>query len=354
MNTATAYKTENARWEAVEARDAAADGHFVYAVRTTGVYCHPSSTARLPKRENVAFFDSPEAAEAAGYRPSRRARADQTSAAAERAMVVARACRLIEASETPPQLDELAAEVGVSPFHFHRMFKAETGLTPKAYSSAYRGRKLREELSAPSASITDAIYGAGFNSNSRFYEASDKLLGMRARDYRAGGAGAIIRFAVGQCSLGAILVAQSQRGICAILLGNDPDALVRDLQDQFPNAQFIGGDGEFEQLVAQVVGFIEAPSISLRLPLDVQGTAFQERVWQALREIPPGTTVSYAQIAERIGSPKAVRAVAQACGANHIAVAIPCHRVVRRDGDISGYRWGVDRKRELLRREANA
>jgi AraC family transcriptional regulator of adaptative response/methylated-DNA-[protein]-cysteine methyltransferase len=355
MNTTasvnSAYVTNDARWEALQARDPAADGHFVYAVRTTGVYCRPSSSARLPKRENVEFFDSAEAAEAAGYRASRRARGDRTSAAAERAALVARACRLIEASETPPNLDELAVTAGMSPFHFHRVFKAETGVTPKAYASADRARRLREELSAPNASVTDAIYGAGFNSNSRFYEASDQLLGMRARDYRAGGTRAVIRFAVGQCSLGAILVAQSQRGICAILLDDDPDALVRDLQDQFPKAQLIGGDAEFEQLIAQVVGFIEAPSIGLNLPLDVRGTAFQERVWQALREIPSGATVSYTQIAERIGAPKAVRAVAQACGANHIAVAIPCHRVVRRDGDIAGYRWGVDRKRELLRRE---
>ncbi|WP_416048403.1 bifunctional DNA-binding transcriptional regulator/O6-methylguanine-DNA methyltransferase Ada [Cupriavidus basilensis] len=352
MNTTNVYDSEDTRWEAVQARDVAADGHFVYAVRTTGVYCQPSSTARLPKRENVEFFDSAKIAEAAGYRPSRRARGDQTSAAVERAALVERACRLIEASETPPQLDDLAAEIGMSPFHFHRLFKAETGLTPKAYSSADRARKLREELSTPNTSVTNAIYGAGFNSNSRFYEASDHLLGMRARDYLAGGTGAVIRFAVGQCSLGAILVAQSQRGICAILLGDDPDALVRDLQDQFRKAQLIGGDAEFEHLIAQVVGFIEAPAIGLHLPLDVQGTAFQERVWRVLREIPPGTTVSYAEIAERIGAPKAVRAVAQACAANHIAVAIPCHRVVRRDGDIAGYRWGVDRKRELLQREA--
>ncbi|MBO9662755.1 bifunctional DNA-binding transcriptional regulator/O6-methylguanine-DNA methyltransferase Ada [Dokdonella sp.] len=354
MKTSPAYATEDARWEALRARDAGADGHFVYAVRTTGVYCRPSAAARLPRRENVEFFDSAAAAEAAGYRSSRRTRGDRSSAAG-RAALVERACRLIESSETPPHLDELAAGIGMSPFHFHRLFKAETGLTPKAYSSAYRARKLREELNAPNASsITDAIYGAGFNSNSRFYEASDQLLGMRARDYRAGGAGAVIRFAVGQCSLGAILVAQSQRGICAILLGEDPDALVRDLQDQFPKAQLVGGDAEFEQLVARVVGFVEAPSLGLNLPLDVRGTAFQERVWQALREIPPGTTVSYAQIAERIGAPKAVRAVAQACGANHLAVAIPCHRVVRRDGDLAGYRWGVERKRALLRREAEA
>lgn len=350
MSTNTPYKSDDERWKAVQARDASACGHFVYAARTTGVYCHPCASARLPKRENVEFFDSAEAAEAAGYRPSRRA--CTTSTETERAALVARACRLIEESETPPCLDDLAAEVGMSSFHFHRQFKSKTGLTPKAYSSAFRARKLREELSAPNASVTNAIYGAGFNSNSRFYEVSDQLLGMPARNYRAGGAGAIIRFAVGQCSLGAIIVAQSQRGICAIFLGDDPDLLVRDLQDRFPKAQLIGGDDEFEQLVAQVVGIVETPSLGLHLPLDVQGTAFQERVWRALREIPAGTTVSYAEIAERIGSPKAVRAVAQACGANRLAVAIPCHRVVRRNGDLSGYRWGVERKKELLRREA--
>jgi AraC family transcriptional regulator of adaptative response/methylated-DNA-[protein]-cysteine methyltransferase len=347
MTTTPAYATEAARWTAVRTRDAAADGYFVYAMRTTRVYDKPSAAARLPKRENVEFFDSAQAAEAAGYRASRHAHADQT-----RAALVARACRLIEAAETPPRLGDLAVEIGMSPFHFHRLFKAETGLTPKAYAAAYRARKLRKELSSPDESITNAIYGAGFNSNSRFYATADGLLGMRARDYRAGGAGAVIRFAVGQCSLGAILVAQSQRGICAILLGDDPDRLTRDLQDQFPKAEIIGCDDEFEQLIAKVVGFIEAPSLGLHLPLDVQGTAFQERVWRALREIPPGTTVSYAEIARRIGSPKAVRAVAQACAANHIALAIPCHRVVRRDGDLAGYRWGVERKRELLRREA--
>lgn len=344
------FMTGDQRWAAVQARDAAADGRFVYAVRTTGVYCRPSSSARLPRRENVEFFETAVDAEAAGYRPSRRAAGDRTAAAARRALRVAQACRTIETAETPPRLDELAAQAGVSPFHFHRMFKGETGLTPKAYGNARRAARLREELSE-SGTVTDAIYEAGFNSNSRFYEASEAMLGMRPRDYRDGGPHARIRFAVGQCSLGAILVAQSQRGVCAILLGDDPDQLTRDLQDQFPKARLLGGDARFEQLVAQVVGFIEAPALGLNLPLDVRGTAFQERVWLALREIPPGVTVSYAQLAARIGAPTAVRAVASACGANHIAVAIPCHRVVRRDGCISGYRWGVERKRELLRRE---
>lgn len=348
---ADAYVTDDERWAAVQGRDALADGHFVYGVRTTGVYCRPSASARLPKRENVVFFDTEREAKAAGYRASRRASGDRTAVSDQHAAAVAKACREIERAETPPNLEALASKVGLSPFHFHRVFKAETGLTPKAYASAYRARKLRGGLSQKDAKVTSAIYDAGFNSNSRFYAASKSMLGTRAKDYRAGAPDIEIRFAVGQCSLGAILVAQSQRGICAILLGDDPESLVQDLEDQFPKARLIGGDAGFEQLVAQVVGFIEAPSLGLNLPLDVQGTAFQERVWQALREIPPGATVSYAQVAARIGQPKAMRAVAQACGANHLAVAIPCHRVIRRGGELSGYRWGVDRKRELLARE---
>ncbi|WP_094808087.1 bifunctional DNA-binding transcriptional regulator/O6-methylguanine-DNA methyltransferase Ada [Bordetella genomosp. 2] len=348
-----AYETDDARWAAVQARDARADGSFVYAVRTTGVYCRPSSSARLPRRENVEFFDTPQAAEAAGYRPSRRATADRGSAAARRTALVEQACRHIERAETPPSLETLARQAGLSTFHFHRLFRAETGLTPKAYADAYRAHRLRQELNG-AGTVTEAIYGAGFNSNSRFYEASGRLLGMRPADYKAGGPNTDIDFAVGECSLGSILVARSQRGICVIWLGDDPDRLVRDLQDRFPRARLRGGDPEFEQLVAQVVGFVEAPALGLNLPLDVRGTAFQERVWQALRDIAPGQTASYTDIARRIGAPKAVRAVAQACGANPLAVAIPCHRIVRRDGDVSGYRWGVERKRELLRREADA
>jgi len=348
----SASTTDDARWRAVQARDPHTDRYFVYAVRTTGVYARPGAATRLPKRENVEFFDSAEDAEAAGYRASRSSRSDPPRANAERASLIAQACRQIESAETPPRLDELAASTGMSPFHFHRVFKAETGLTPKAYATAHRAQRLRKELRTPAASVTDAIYSAGFNANSRFYETADQLLGMRAREYRAGGAGALIHFAVGQCSLGAILVAQSQRGICAILLGDDPSALLQDLQDRFPKAQLVGGDAGFEQLVAQVVGFVEAPAIGLSLPLDVRGTAFQQRVWQALRQVPPGTTTTYTALAQQIGAPAAVRAVAGACAANPIAVAIPCHRVVRRDGDLAGYRWGIERKRELLRRES--
>jgi AraC family transcriptional regulator, regulatory protein of adaptative response / methylated-DNA-[protein]-cysteine methyltransferase len=351
---ASAGASGDPRWNAVLARDSAADGRFVYAVKTTGVYCRPSSTSRLPKPENVEFFESAAAAEAAGYRASRRAATDQTSITAQHAALVGDACRRIEQAESPPSLEQLAGYAGLSPYHFHRVFKRGTGLTPKGYASAHRARRMRESLSRPASSITQAIYEVGFNSNGRFYEVADRLLGMRPKDYRAGGANAEIRFAVGECSLGSILVAESERGVCAILLGDDPEQLVRELQDQFPQAHLIGGNPGFEQLVAQVVGLVEAPALGTSLPLDTRGTAFQERVWQALREIPPGTTASYAEIAERIGQPRAVRAVAQACGKNHLAVAIPCHRVVRHDGQLSGYRWGVERKRDLLERERHA
>jgi AraC family transcriptional regulator of adaptative response/methylated-DNA-[protein]-cysteine methyltransferase len=270
------------------------------------------------------------------------------------AAVVAEACRRIEDAEEPPKLDALAASAGMSPFYFHRQFKAITGLTPKAYGAADRAKKVRAELADRKTSVTSAIYGAGFNSNSRFYESSNEVLGMTPTAYKQGGKDADIRFAVGQCSLGAILVARSKKGICAITLGDNPDELVRDLQDRFPNANLIGADRGFERLVAQVVGFVEAPRIGLDLPLDVRGTAFQQRVWQALRGIPAGKTASYAEVARRIGKPKAVRAVAQACGANKIAVAIPCHRVVKNDGVLSGYRWGVERKRALIEKEAKA
>jgi AraC family transcriptional regulator of adaptative response/methylated-DNA-[protein]-cysteine methyltransferase len=241
----------------------------------------------------------------------------------------------------------------MSPYHFHRVFKHITGLTPRAYAAAHRATRLRHALGR-SGTVTEAIFDAGYHSNSRFYETSHAVLGMTPTTYRAGGANTDIRFAIGECSLGSILVATSERGVCAIFLGDDPDALARHLQDQFPRAHLIGGDAAFEELVAKVVGFVEAPGIDLDLPLDVRGTAFQQRVWQVLREIPAGDTASYGAIAQRIGSPKAVRAVAQACAANALAVAIPCHRVVRSDGGLSGYRWGVERKRALLEKEAHA
>ena len=345
--------TRDPRWAAVVARDAAADGSFYYSVRTTGVYCRPSCAARQPRPENVAFHATRADAERAGFRPCRRCKPDQASLSVQHAATIARACRLIEESDEAPDLAMLAANAGLSPFHFHRLFKSIAGVTPKAYAKAHRARRVRSQLGA-SASVTAAIYDAGYNSNGRFYAESEQLLGMKPSEYRAGGANAAIRFAVGECTLGSILVAASERGVCSILIGDDPGKLVRDLQDQFPKAQLIGADKAFEQLVAQVVGFVEAPALGLNLPLDIRGTAFQQRVWQALRDIPVGATVSYSELAARIGAPKAVRAVAQACAANTLAVAIPCHRVVRNDGALSGYRWGVARKRTLLEREAGA
>jgi AraC family transcriptional regulator of adaptative response/methylated-DNA-[protein]-cysteine methyltransferase len=342
--------TEDPRWARIVSRDKTADGELWYSVSTTGVYCRPSCPSRTANPKNVTLHDTIDAARATGFRPCRRCNPDRPTLECENAALVARACRLIEGSEEEPSLEELAAAVERSPSYFHRLFKASTGLTPKAYAAADRAKKVREGL-ATGNSVTAAIYDAGFNSSGRFYEKSTGLLGMTPTRYRAGGANEEIRFAVGEASLGAILVASSTRGVAAILLGDDPEALVRNLQDRFPRARLIGMDRDYEALVACVVGFVEDPGIGLDLPLDVRGTAFQRRVWQALQEIPAGARMSYADVARRIGSPKATRAVAGACAANNIAVAIPCHRVVRNDGALSGYAWGVDRKRALLARE---
>lgn len=349
--TAAAATAADPRWTAVVARDANAEGSFVYSVRTTGVYCRPSCGARTPRPENVGFHANAAEAERAGFRPCKRCRPDQPPLAETHARMVAGLCRLIEASEQAPTLDALARHAGISPHHLQRVFKAAVGLSPRAYAAARRAQRMRQRLDG-AGSVTDAIYGAGFGSSGRFYESSNEVLGMTPTAWRAGGANAEIHFAIGQCSLGAILVAASERGVCAILIGDDPDALARELQDRFPRATLIGDDRDFERIVATVVGFVEAPRTGLALPLDVRGTAFQQRVWQALREIPPGSTVSYTVIAAHIGAPKSVRAVAGACAANALAVAIPCHRVVRNDGGLAGYRWGVERKRALLEREA--
>jgi AraC family transcriptional regulator, regulatory protein of adaptative response / methylated-DNA-[protein]-cysteine methyltransferase len=350
-DTARAPAREEERWQAVKRRDSAFDGTFFFAVRTTGVYCRPSCASRPAKRENVSFFQNSAEAEKAGYRACKRCRPDQLGAPDPQIEAVKRACERIEQAEDAPKLAELAARAGLSPYHFHRVFKTITGVTPKAYAAERRARRAADKLRT-AETVTEAIYDAGFNSSSRFYENTDARLGMTPGAVRRGGAGILIRFAVGQASLGAVLVAATSKGVCAIMLGDDAHALVRDLQDRFPRAEFEGGDAEFERTVAQAVGLVEAPGQRLDLPLDIRGTAFQQRVWAALRAIPPGKTATYKEIARAIGQPAAVRAVAQACGANPLAVAIPCHRVVRTDGDLSGYRWGVERKRKLLDREA--
>ncbi|WP_114191481.1 bifunctional DNA-binding transcriptional regulator/O6-methylguanine-DNA methyltransferase Ada [Edaphovirga cremea] len=345
--------TDEMRWQAIVTRDKKSEGHFIYAVKTTGIYCSPACPSRQPKRENVQFFNDAAEAEAAGFRPCKRCRQGLTSLADRHAAQIASVCRYIEQAEETPTLNELAKYAGMSTFHFHRLFKSITGLTPKGYADAHRSQRVREHLSQDT-SVTEAIFDAGYHSNGRFYEKSNAMLGMTPTAFRTGGQGMKIYFAVGLCSLGDILVAQSERGICAILLGDEPQKLLQDLQDKFPKAELVGGDKAFEQRMAQVVGFIEAPDTGLDLPLDIRGTAFQQRVWQALCDIPVGSTVSYAVIAQKIGAPKAVRAVAGACAANMLAVAIPCHRVVRNDGALSGYRWGVERKRALLDKEAKA
>ncbi|WP_294929235.1 bifunctional DNA-binding transcriptional regulator/O6-methylguanine-DNA methyltransferase Ada [uncultured Paracoccus sp.] len=342
------------RWQQVRDRDPDADGRFFYAVTTTGVYCRPTCPARRPRPANLRFFDSADQAEAAGFRPCLRCNPRGQGVAQANADRVAAACRMIDQAvaqgERPPGLGALAHAAGQSPWHFHRQFRAVTGLTPRAYAQARRAQRMRAGL-AQGQGVTQAVYEAGYGSGSRFYENADKVLGMTATSYRDKGHGATIRFAIGRGALGEVLVAQSDRGICAITMGDDPQALLDDLQDRFPKARLIGGDADFERVVARVLAFVEAPGAGLDLPLDIRGTAFQQMVWQALQQIPPGQTASYAQIAERIGQPRAVRAVAGACAANPLAVVIPCHRVLRSDGGLSGYRWGIERKRDLLARE---
>ena len=273
-------------------------------------------------------------------------------ALADNASLVTQCCRWLEA-EPPPSLDVLAERSGRSPWQVHRVFKQMTGLTPKAYAKAHRMQRVQAALqSTATGSVTNAVYDSGYAASSSFYKDAEGMLGMPPAQFREGGKHQTIRFAVGECSLGSLLVAATAQGVCCVQLGDDPQALVQELQDRFPRAQLMGAENDFERTVAQVAALVEHPAHGLNLPLDVQGTAFQQRVWQALRAIPAGKTVSYAELAQRIGQPSATRAVAGACAANPIAVAIPCHRVVRNNGSISGYRWGVERKRALLLREA--
>ncbi|AHF75661.1 Methylated-DNA--protein-cysteine methyltransferase [Sodalis praecaptivus] len=344
--------THDPRWKAIERRDTAADGTFVYGVVTTGIFCSPSCASRRPRPENVRFFSDGDSALAAGFRPCKRCRQGLPSRASDHAARIARACRQIESAQTPPALNALAAQAGMSASHFHRVFKAATGLTPHAYAVGCRQGRMRQAL-AGAENITGVMYDTGYRSSGRFYSEAEQTLGMTPAMFRAGGKGMRIHVSVGHCSLGEILVAHSERGICAILLGDDAGQLLRELRETFPHGELLGSDAAYQQRVAQVIRFVDAPRSGLDLPLDIRGTAFQQRVWQVLRAIAPGETLSYRQVAERVGAPGAVRAVAGACAANLLAVAIPCHRVVRSDGTLSGYRWGVERKRQLLAQEAD-
>lgn len=347
---ANCFSDDASRWRAVRQRDPAADDAFYYSVRTTGVYCRPSCPARLANRSNVRFHRTRREAERAGFRPCQRCRPDETPLIDRRRAAVAHACRLIDGAVDVPSLPVLAAAVDLSPYHFHRVFKMVTGVTPKAYAAARRVQRVRGEL-ANGKSVTEALYGAGFNSSGHFYESASRELGMSPTTFRKGGPGIRIRFAVRESSLGHVLVAATEKGICAIFLGDNSDALVRELHDRFPRARIHPAPREFADWVARVVRLVENPGAEPDLPLDVRGTAFQVRIWQELRRIPAGETVSYTELARRIGRPTAARAVASACAANPVAVAVPCHRVVRTDASLSGYRWGVKRKAELLRRE---
>jgi AraC family transcriptional regulator of adaptative response/methylated-DNA-[protein]-cysteine methyltransferase len=351
FSAVTHFRDESTRWEAVLRRDSHADGHFFYSVRTTGVYCRPSCASRPARRENVSFHETGADAERAGFRPCQRCKPREPGLGERRARAVEAACRMIENSDSMPTLDALAKASGMSRFHFHRVFRSVTGVTPSAYAATHRAERVRAELSRR-PTVTEAIYESGFNSSGRFYGSASARLGMTPSRFKSGGHGTSIHFAIGRSSLGNVLVGATDRGVCAIFLGDDRDSLVEDLKRRFPAAQLIPGDDTFKKTVAAVVNLVETPAAGFDLPLDVRGTAFQQRVWQALRKIPAGLTATYADVAKNIGAPQAVRAVAGACAANPVAVVVPCHRVVRSDGSLSGYRWGVKRKRALLDREA--
>lgn len=341
------------RWQLIQQRDPAADGRFLYGVRTTGIYCRPNCGARTPKPENVQYFDTAAEAERAGFRPCKRCKPElaQNSHSPLHGDRITAVCRYIEQAETIPNLHTLAMMAGFSPSHFHRLFKASTGLSPRAYAMAQRQRRLQAHLQT-SSSVTSAMLEAGFNSSSRFYAQSGALLGMMPTRYQQGGRGMQMRVALAPCSLGMVMVAATEQGVCSIALGDDAPALMTALHERFPHALVLEKDSALEQHLTSVLRFIETPAAGLALPLDIRGTAFQQRVWQALRDIPRGSTISYRQLAERIGAPRAIRAVASACAVNVLAMAIPCHRVVGSDGRLTGYRWGIARKQELLKREA--
>lgn len=344
--------TDERRWQAVCERDARADGQFVFAVLTTGVCCRPTCRSRRALRENVRFYPDVATAQAEGFRPCKRCQPEKSDPQQQKVEKVAAACRLLE-QETPMTLEALARQAALSPFHFHRLFKSVTGMTPKAWQQAWRARRLREAL-GQGAKITDAALSAGFPDNSSYYQQADAALGMTARQFRRGGEDLDITWVCGDGPLGRCLVAESERGVCAVLPGESDALLCAELASLFPNARLHPGDEAFRQRVAQVFSHLDDHRQPFSLPLDLRGTAFQLQVWQALRQIPAGETRSYRQVAQSIGRPRAVRAVASACAANKLALVIPCHRVVREDGALSGYRWGTARKALLLAREASS
>ena len=355
MNTAgmvqmRMFGSDEARWGALRAKNPKADGWFIYAVRTTGVYCRPNCAAKLALRQNVIFFSSTADAERAGFRPCKRCRPNGDSQQERDTQAVGQACRMIQQSEGVIRLAELAAAMGLSPFHFQRVFKKVLGVTPRQYAIALRDERARAELQR-GRSVTEAVYAAGYNSSGRFYERSKRSLGMKPWEFLARGEGLKIRYSVVQSALGLVLVAGTERGICCVHFGETRLELKEYVRMRFARAQIVEADEKFEQWVRAVVERIGGNDRAAKLPLDVKGTVFQHKVWNALQEIPPGATSTYTKLATQLGKPSAVRAVARACATNPVAVLVPCHRVVRSDGHLAGYRWGLKRKRMLIERE---
>jgi AraC family transcriptional regulator of adaptative response/methylated-DNA-[protein]-cysteine methyltransferase len=345
-----AFEDDRARLAAVRRRDPQADGQFYYAVITTGVYCRPSCAARPARSENVRFYPTRGDAVHAGFRACKRCKPDRESATEDRDRILALVRERLETADAPVSLAELAETAQWSPYHLHRLFKKHVGMTPREYAAALRLQRVGSEL-RDGASVTQAIYGAGYSSSSRFYEAGSGALGVTPRAMRKGGAGVSMRSVIRRCSLGKVLIAATSRGVCLIAFGDTKAELDAALRERFPEAELQPSDAQLAQLADRVVAMIDGSELAPDLPLDLVGTAFQQRVWRALREIPAGETRSYSEIAKRVGSPAAVRAVGSACGKNPVAVVVPCHRVVRGDGELGGYRWGLDRKRALLERE---
>jgi AraC family transcriptional regulator of adaptative response/methylated-DNA-[protein]-cysteine methyltransferase len=338
------------RWQQVMARDARQDGRFVFAVRTTGIYCRPSCPSRRPRRDSVEFFTNPNQAERAGYRACLRCKPTEISSQAQ---YVTRARQFLDNADAVVTLAQLSKRVGLSPFHLQRLFKRATGLSPREYQSARRMTQVKTKL-RQGADVTTALYDAGFGSSSRLYEKAPQQLGMTPGEYRRGGAGATITFAIAPTPLGRLLVAATARGLCAVRFGETAAELERTVRDEFHAATLHRDDAAMEKYVAPLRAAIRGENIIIDLPLDVRASAFQTKVWEKLREIPRGETRSYSEVAREIGEPNAVRAVARACASNPVALAVPCHRVIRSDGDVSGYRWGVERKKRLLEREKDA